>query len=124
MAKNEAKRLKPSILQADKDGLAALRNIAGYAPANPDYAIAAITAAQTELGSAQDAEAQAEAAAATARDTAVAREWAFHNLMLGVKQQVIAQFGKDSHEVQAIGLKRESEYKSPRRASKTDKAPS
>jgi len=124
MAKNQSTRLKPSVLQADEDGFAALQSIAGYAPSNPAYAIAAITAAQTELDNAQDAEAQAEAAAATARDTAVAREWAFHNLMLGVKQQVIAQFGKDSDEVQAIGLKRESEYKSRRRASKTDKAPS
>jgi hypothetical protein len=122
MAKNESTRLKPSILQADEDGFAALQNITGYAPANPTYAIAVITAAQTALEEARDAEAQAEAAAATARDRAVAREWGFHNLMLGVKDQVIAQFGKDSNEVQAVGLKRKSEYKSPSRGPKTSGA--
>lgn len=122
MAKNQTTRLKPSILQADEDGFAALQNITGYAPANPTYAIAAITAAQTALEEARDAEAQAEAAAAIARDRAVAKEWEFHNLMLGVKTQVIAQYGQDADEVQAIGLKRKSEYKSPSRGPKTTNA--
>ena len=63
-------------------------------------------------------EAQAAAALAAARDNAVAQEWAFHNLMLGVKDQVMAQFGRDSNEVQALGLKKASERKSPQRRSK------
>jgi len=37
--------------------------------------------------------------------------------MLGVKDQVTAQFGLDSNEVQAIGLKKTSERKSPQRKS-------
>jgi hypothetical protein len=48
-----------------------------------------------------------------AMDAARAAEWAFHNAMLGVKDQVIAQFGKDSNEVQALGLKKKSERKAP-----------
>jgi hypothetical protein len=55
---------------------------------------------------------QAEVAAAAKRDTANAGEWEFHNAMLGAKRQVTAQFGDDSDEVQAIGLKKKSEYKS------------
>ncbi len=35
MAKNETKRLKPSVLGADRSAFAALRAIDGYAPANP-----------------------------------------------------------------------------------------
>jgi hypothetical protein len=35
--------------------------------------------------------------------------------MLRVKDQVIAQFGKDSNEVQALGLKKASERKAPQR---------
>jgi hypothetical protein len=108
---NQATRLKPSLIQADRDAFAALQAVAGYAPANPAYALTAVTAAQASLNAAQQAEAQAVAAAAAARDDAVAKEWEFHNLMLGVKDQVRAQFGKDSNEVQAIGLKRKSEYK-------------
>ncbi|HEX8138385.1 MAG TPA: hypothetical protein VF544_12405 [Pyrinomonadaceae bacterium] len=120
MAKNQTNRLKPSVQQADADALVALRGITGYAPANAAYTIAAVTAAQEDLINAQNAELQAETAAATARDAAVEREWEFHNLILGVKKQVIAQFGDDSPEVQALGLKRKSEYKSPKRSEKSE----
>ena len=46
------------------------------------------------------------------------REWEFHNLILGAKDQVTAQFGRDSNEVQAVGLKKASERKAPQRRSK------
>lgn len=111
MAKNESRRLKPTVLETDKASFAALQAINGYAPANSAYSMTTITAAQNVLNAAQQAEAQAQAAAATARDEATAREWEFHNLMLGAKDQVMAQFGRDSNEVQAIGLKKASEYK-------------
>jgi hypothetical protein len=44
--------------------------------------------------------------------------------MLGVKDQVIAQFGKDSNEVQAVGLKKKSEYSRPQRRAKKGDTPS
>ena len=120
---NQNRRLSPAQIQADRDAFAALQAIAGYAPANATYALAAITAAHGALQSAQAAEAQAEAAYATARDNAVAREWEFHNLILGAKDQIIAQFGKDSNEVQAVGLKRKSEYSRPKPRAKKESAP-
>jgi hypothetical protein len=52
------------------------------------------------------------------QDAAVAKEWAFHNLVLGAHKQVVAQFGDDSDEVQAIGLEKKSEYKAPGRNGK------
>ena len=119
---NETKRLKPAVIEADRGSFAALQAVGGYAPANQAYALSAITAAQTALAGAQAAESQAEAALASARDTAVAREWEFHNLILGAKDQVIAQFGRDSNEVQAIGLKKASERSAPTRR-KTAGAP-
>lgn len=120
---NQVTRLKPAQIQADRDAFAALQAIAGYAPANAAYALAAIVAARASLDGAQQAETQAAAAAAAARDSAVAREWEFHNLMLGAKDQIIAQFGKDSNEVQAVGLKRKSEYSRPRPRAKKESAP-
>jgi hypothetical protein len=115
---NQMRRIKPELLDADASGLAALQAMTGYAPANQAYTLAAITAAHGALQSAQAAETQAEAAYATARDNAVAREWEFHNLILGAKDQVTAQFGRDSNEVQALGLKKASERRSPQRRSK------
>lgn len=117
---DESKRLRPAQIAEDESGFAALQAITGYAPANQEYALAAVTAAHAALQSAQAAETQAEAALAAARDTAVAREWEFHNLMLGVKDQVTAQFGRDSNQVQALGLKKASERRAPQRRTKAE----
>jgi len=117
---NETKRLRPAQIAEDESGFAALQAMALYEPANHAYSLPAVAAAHGLLQSARTEEAQAEAALATARDNAVAREWAFHNLMLAVKDQVTAQFGRDSNEVQAIGLKKVSERKAPRRRPKPE----
>lgn len=56
---------------------------------------------------------QTAATAAKKIDTAIANEWAFHNNRLGVKTQVAAQCGDDSPQLQALGLRRKSDYKTP-----------
>ena len=123
MAKNETRRLKPADLAGDEEIYAAVKDMPTYAPANPAYSIAALDAANAEVVSARQTEAQAAAAAAAARDNAVAAEWKRHNLILGVKDQVLAQYGPDSNEVQAVKLKKKSEYKSPSRKPKTGGGP-
>jgi len=115
MAKNQNKRLPPVKVQADESGFTALQTITDYTPINRAYSLEAIRNVHVELENLRRAEAQAAAAMSAARDGAVAKEWEFHNLMLGVKEQIIAQFGKDSNEVQALGLKRKSDYKPPTR---------
>jgi TorA maturation chaperone TorD len=120
---NQANRLRPSQIQVDRDAYAALLAIADYAPANPAYTVAALTAASTGLAAAQQTEAQAAAAAASARDDAAAREWEFHELILGAKDQVVAQYGKDSNEVQSVGLKKRSEYSRPKPRAKREGTP-
>ena len=117
MARNQSKRLPPGKIEADENVFVALQIIPNYTPINSTYTVNAVKAAYNELLSLRSAEAQAQAQAQAARDNAVAKEWEFHNLMLGVKEQVIAQYGKDSSEVQALGLKRKSEYKPPKRRS-------
>ncbi len=119
MAK-ETNRLKPAQVEGDESGFAALQAMAGYAPVNQSYTLAALTSAHEALQSAWTAETQAEATLAAARDNAVAREWEFHNLILGAKDQVTAQFGRNSNEVQALGLKKASERKTPQRRKPPD----
>lgn len=114
MAKNETVRIRPSQLQEDRDGFVALKNITGYAPANADFTAVKIQTAQDTMVAKRDTEAEKQAALDTARDEAAAAEWAFHNAMLGGKDQVKAQFGDDSNELQSLGLKKKSEYKSPK----------
>jgi hypothetical protein len=112
---NETRRMKPEVIASDEDGFSALQGMAGYAPANPAYTVAAIGAAHAAVQSAWTTEAQAEAALAAARDNSVGAEWAFHNLMLGAKDQVTALFGRNSNEVQALKLKKSSERRAPQR---------
>jgi hypothetical protein len=117
MTKNQHKRLPPGKIEADENGFAALQKITGYTPINSTYSLDAISSAHEELRNLRRAAAEALAEAQAARESAVAKEWEFHNLMLGVKEQIIAQFGKDSGEVEALGLKRKSDYKPPKRRS-------
>lgn len=117
MGKNETKRLNPSVLAEDLEIFANLKGMQGYAPANSAYTVAAITIINTNRAAAGDTEVQTTAAAETARDNHVGLQWDFHNAMLGAKNQVVAQFGPDSNEAQAMKLKKKSEYKNPTRKS-------
>jgi hypothetical protein len=123
MAKDQSKRMNPSHLESDKISFAALQTITGYTPANTAFTLVAINNARAALDAAHAAEAQTAAAAAAARDNAVASEWEFHNLILGAKDQVIAQFGRDSNEVQSLGLKKASEYRTRRRGAADSQPP-
>ena len=116
MANPKTKRLRPAIIQEDLDAFAALKAIVGYAPANPAYTVVNGTNAKTLMDGQQTTEAQAKAAADAARDNSCAAEWAFHDYMLGAKDQVKAQFGSNSNELQGLGLKKKSEYKSKAKA--------
>ena len=117
MANNKTKRLRPSVLQADIDGFAALQVIAGYHPANAAFDAGNVESAKNTMETKQTEEVQKQTAAESARDDSVAAEWAFHDFMLGVKNQVKAQYGPDSNEYQSLGLKKKSEYRTGRRNS-------
>jgi len=123
MAKDETRRMNRQIISDDVDSLAALRDIEKYNPSDTEYTVAKLDALRTAMQAAQDGEARAEAALKSARDNANATEWEFHNAILRAKELVIGQFGKDSDEVQAVGLKKKSEYKTHARNSKTEPAP-
>jgi hypothetical protein len=114
MALDQAKRLNPKVLQADMDALAAAKAFMPvYTPADTHFALTAIDAAKTTMATAQATEVSKKGEAMAARDAANAAEWAFHNLMLGVKDQALAQYGADSDQIQAMGLKKKSERKRP-----------
>lgn len=118
MAKNQTRRIAPSVLQADKDAFNALKAISNYTPANPDYAVDKIADALDNMEGKQGEEVQARTAADSARDVATAAEWEFHNLMLGATDQVAAQFTKNSNQFQSLGKKKPTEYRTRGRQSK------
>jgi hypothetical protein len=119
---NNTKPIAPSILAADRESLAALADIPAYAPANQAYAKEALTALQTDADSTATASVQADATAKAKRDDAVASAWAFHNAIVGMRDSVGVQFGKDSNEFQRVGRKKTTEYKKPTRKPKAPQA--
>ena len=111
MAKNETKRLSPSQITDDQTIFSVLQTIGNYQPANAAYTVQEGQNRLTALKDLQNAEAQVAAALKSARDNTVAAEWDFHNYILGVKKQVTAQYGDSSNEIQSLGLKKKTEYK-------------
>lgn len=111
-------RISNAVLQADLDAQVALAALTDYKPANTAFALTNITTALTAMQTAQQAELRAQGALDTARDAAAAAEWRFHEVMLGAKDQVIAQYGASSDQLQTLGLKKKSERKRPARAAK------
>jgi hypothetical protein len=101
-------RLKPETLKADLETLAALRRMPDYAPVNAQVSLASLEHAATLLNEAQERSDRADDEALAARDALHLAEWFIHDLMLLGKTQVQAQYGFDSDEVQAIGLKKKS----------------
>ena len=118
MATDKTKRLAPSVLAEDEAVYARLQNISDYAPSNTAYTAAKLQTAIDEARAAREAETRAEAARDQARDFAVEKEWLMHDTAVGIRDQVTAQYGKNSAQVQTIGRKREDEYK--KRARKGD----
>lgn len=113
------RKLSPNQLAEAKAGLAGLKGIDGYAPVNDDFAVAAIEPIVTTIDELTAQEAQLAAQLAAVRDRLADKGTEFAQRMKGAAQQVVAQFGDDSAEIQALGRKRSSE-RSPRKVKKVE----
>jgi hypothetical protein len=111
MADRNTKKLSPKLLQEDLDAFAALEAITDFAPSNAKFAKASGTDVKSAMVAAQTKAIQDEAKAKASRDAAVAMEWEFRDYIRNAKTQVKAQYGENSDELQAVGLKKKSEYK-------------
>jgi hypothetical protein len=117
MPTNPTYRLPAAVIEADREALLALQDLADYAPNNPSHGAETLLTLQQAMERADAAEVRAQKALVAARDTAIEAAWEFHNAMLGAKSQVIGQYGNNSQAVQALGLKKKSDRKrSTRRA--------
>ena len=115
------RRLTEKARQDDIDAYNALKIVAGYNPSNAAYNLAAATAAYQSMQSKQAIATQTQTVADGAKDDAIDGEQAFHEIILGAKTQVKAQYGEDSNEYQSLGLVKKSERKKP--ATRVSKKP-
>jgi hypothetical protein len=106
-------RLPADVIAADRALLLAIQSLSDYQPLNGAYSLAALQQAEATLSQAEQSTVRAEDALNQAR--AVEQDMAhfLHDIALGVKTQVIAQYGPDSTAVEIIGLTRKSDRKRP-----------
>ena len=108
-------RLAPREIQADHKTLIGLRSLMDYAPRNGAYNVSRLAELYQTMLEAQEAEQSAVKALGTARSAAIKAARAFHEGILGVKAEVIAQYGADSEAVRTAGLRPKSERRRPAR---------
>ena len=118
MALHENRRVRPGLLDEDSDVYTALLQMGDYAPPDPECVVAEVAVLATALEEARTRHKHAQDAATVTRNALTAAEWAFHNRIVAVKNQVRAQYGVNSDQVQMIGLKRTSARKRPSRGAK------
>ena len=114
MAKNQSRRLSPALRESNEDAFNNFLKLADYKPANNEYVLEKVKKLFDKMNALQVLETQKEAELKAMRDDTAAAEWEFHNAMLAVKNQVKAQYGEDSNELQSLGIKKKSERKNPK----------
>jgi hypothetical protein len=109
------RRLTPTKLRQDIDAYHGLQTIEDYTTARTEATPEAIQTAYEAMLAKQREETEKEAIFKAATDAARLAEWEFHNAVLAMKEAVKGQFGSDSDEAAAVGFKKKSERKRPRR---------
>lgn len=109
------RRLAPKRIAEDIQALNSLEAIANYAPMRPEASHQTLQQTYQAMQQSRQDEVVMEATLKASRDHARQAEWDFHNAVLAMKQSVLAQFGPNSDEIQAIGYTKSSKRKPPSR---------
>ena len=102
------KRLSPNQKAELKNDWAGLKTITTYAPAQVEFKTNEVEAVDTQLDNMDDQISQAEAHLADLRNQAADIGVTYVKKLKGVRQQVVAQYGDDSPEYEAVGGTRTS----------------
>ncbi len=100
------------VLRDNIESSDAIDGLADYNPSNKEFSQSNIQAARADMLAKQAKETQDYGIWQASRDGAVAAEWKHNDMIRGGRTQVKAQYGENSDELQKVGLKKKSEYKS------------
>ncbi len=114
---NFSRRIPTKTLSTDINAFHGLSTIIGYRTTRPEATDANLNGAYQAMLDSQKREAELNATLKAATDAARQSEVEFHAAVLAMKESVRGQFGPNSDEAQAVGYKKKSEYKRPRRRS-------
>lgn len=110
-----SRRLQNRIIRQDIDSFHGLYTIDNYITGRLEATPEALQTAYEAMLKMQQKETEMLTQAKAASDDTRLAEWEFHNAILAMKESVRGQFGSDSNEAQAVGYKKKSERKRPRR---------
>ncbi|MBC1236550.1 hypothetical protein [Nostoc sp. 2RC] len=112
---NTTRRLRPQLISEDVSSWHGLQTINTYETNRADASATKLQQAYQAMLAQQQAETEKQTLYRAAADAARLAEWEFHNAVLAMKEVVRGQYGLDSDQAQAVGLKKKSEYKRPSR---------
>ncbi len=112
-----SRRVSTKTISADIDAFHGLSTITNYIPVRSEATPSSIKAAYEAMLAKQQKETELATQIKAAADAARQAEVEFHQMVLAMKESVRGQFGPNSDEAQAVGYKKKSEYKRPRRRS-------
>ncbi|MCC5645436.1 hypothetical protein LC607_21295 [Nostoc sp. CHAB 5824] len=109
------RRLRPQVISEDVTSWHGLQTIATYETTRADASATNLQQAYQAMLTQQQAETEKLTLYRAAADAARLAEWEFHNAVLAMKEVVRGQYGSDSDQAQAVGLKKKSDHKRPSR---------
>jgi len=112
---DKTRRLRPQTISQDIDSLHGLQTVSTYDTTRPDASTTNLQQVYQAMLISQQAETEKLALYRAASDAARLAEWEFHNAVLAMKEVVRGQYGSDSDQAQAVGLKKKSDRKRPSR---------
>ncbi|MBH8551525.1 hypothetical protein I8751_03855 [Nostocaceae cyanobacterium CENA357] len=114
-SQNTTNRLRPKLINQDVDSFHGLQTVSTYNTTRADASVTKLQDVYQAMLIAQQIETEKLALYRAAADTARLAEWDFHNAVLAMKEVVRGQYGSDSDQAQAVGLKKKSDRKRPSR---------
>ncbi len=112
-----SRRIPTKTINTDIAAYHGLSTIVGYVPTRVEATAKNIKSDYDLMLAKQKAENELAAMLKSATDAARQAEVEFHGAVLAMKESIRGQFGPNSDEAQAVGYKKKSEYKRPRRRS-------
>ncbi|MBG1268615.1 hypothetical protein [Nostoc sp. WHI] len=109
------RRLRPQVISENVTSWHGLQTIAIYETTRADASATKLQQTYQVMLAQQQAETEKLTLYRAAADAARLAEWEFHNAVLAMKEVVRGQYGSDSDQAQAVGLKKKSDHKRPSR---------
>ncbi|MEH2183388.1 hypothetical protein [Nostoc sp.] len=114
-AQDKTRCLPSQSISQDINSFHGLQTISTYNTTRTDASVANLQQSYQTMLAQQQSETEKLTLYRAATDAARLAEWEFHNAVLAMKEVIRGQYGSDSDQAQAVGLKNKSERKRPNR---------